>query len=254
MKENKEKRSVNAEEQSDELKDLLRKRQRRLFRLLMIFPVFVSMIIAIVISILSNPENKIYVEKAPIKEIMCNTIKNGGMLSSVKHIYNTRNVKNVLFINPLSDKRELYYLEDYPLSGILNDLLVDYLQDSKSRDSIYYMSLCNIIEENEKQNPFENLEDNQKYSFENIQVKLDSAYAKVSSDVVKIAEELNNKNQLVNKYLNKSDISFYMSIAALVITIVFSAFQIYQNNSTSKVLRIFLMKFSNEDRMKKDEK
>lgn len=116
------------------------------------------------------------------------------------------------------------------------------------------MSLCNIIEENEKQNPFENLEDNQKYSFENIQVKLDSAYAKVSSDVVKIAEELNNKNQLVNKYLNKSDISFYMSIAALVITIVFSAFQIYQNNSTSKVLRIFLMKFSNEDRMKKDEK
>lgn len=239
---------------TEEFAELLRKRQRRIFRLLMIFPVIVSMILAIVISILSNPENKIYVEKAPIKEKMRNTIKNGGMLSSIKHIYNTRNVENVLFINPLSDKRQQYYLEDYPLSGILNDLLVDYLQDSKNRDSIYYVSLYHIIKENEKQNPFENLEDNQKYSFENIQIKLDSAYAKIVPDVIKIAEELNNKNQLVNKYLNKSDISFYMSIAALVITIVFSAFQIYQNNSTSKVLRIFLMKFSNEDRMKKDEK
>ena len=239
---------------TEEFAELLRKRQRRTFRLLMIFPVIVSMILAIVISILSNPENKIYVEKAPIKEKMRNTIKNGGMLSSIKHIYNTRNVENVLFINPLSDKRQQYYLEDYPLSGILNDLLVDYLQDSKNRDSIYYVSLYHIIKENEKQNPFENLEDNQRYSFENIQIKLDSAYAKIVPDVIKIAEELNNKNQLVNKYLNKSDISFYMSIAALVITIAFSAFQIYQNNSTSKVLRIFLMKFSNEDRMKKDEK
>ena len=239
---------------TEEFAELLRKRQRRTFRLLMIFPVIVSMILAIVISILSNPENKIYVEKAPIKEKMRNTIKNGGMLSSIKHIYNTRNVENVLFINPLSDKRQQYYLEDYPLSGILNDLLVDYLQDSKNRDSIYYVSLYHIIKENEKQNPFENLEDNQKYSFENIQIKLDSAYAKIVPDVIKIAEELNNKNQLVNKYLNKSDISFYMSIAALVITILLSAFQIYQNNSTSKVLRVFFMKFSNEDSMKKDEK
>ena len=239
---------------TEEFAELLRKRQRRTFRLLMIFPVIVSMILAIVISILSNPENKIYVEKAPIKEKMRNTIKNGGMLSSIKHIYNTRNVENVLFINPLSDKRQQYYLEDYPLSGILNDLLVDYLQDSKNRDSIYYVSLYHIIKENEKQNPFENLEDNQKYSFENIQIKLDSAYAKIVPDVIKIAEELNNKNQLVNKYLNKSDISFYMSIAALVITILLSAFQIYQNNSTSKVLRVFFMKFSNEDSMKKDKK
>ena len=97
---------------TEEFAELLRKRQRRAFRLLMIFPIIVSMILAIVISILSNPENKIYVEKAPIKEKMRNTIKNGGMLSSIKHIYNTRNVENVLFINPLSDKRQQYYLEE----------------------------------------------------------------------------------------------------------------------------------------------
>ena len=88
----------------------------------------------------------------------------------------------------------------------------------------------------------------QKYSFESIQVKLDSTYTKISPDVIKIAEELNSKNQLVSKYLNKSDISFYISIAALIITILFSAFQIYQNNSTYKGLRKFITKSSVEER------
>ena len=150
-----------------------------------------------------------------------------------------------------TDKRKNYYTEDYPLSGILNDLLVDYLQDSKSKDSVYHTALCHIITENEKQNPFDNLEENQKYNFESIQVKLDSTYTKISPDVIKIAEELNNKNQLVNKYLNKSDTSYYISILALIITIIFSLFQIYQNYSTDKVIRKFFTKSSDEEKTEK---
>lgn len=208
---------------------------------------------AMLILAISNPEDKKYTEKTQIKEVMRNTIKNGGELSSIKHVYNTRSIENLFINNPFSDKKKNYYTEDYPLSGILNDLLVDYLQESKGRDSVYYAALCHIITENEKQNPFDNLEDNQKYSFESIQVKLGSTYTKISPDVVKIAEELNNKNQLVNKYLNKSDISFYISIAALIITILFSLFQIYQNNSVDKNFKNICIRISETDRKEKNE-
>ena len=196
-----------------------------------------GMSIAAFIAILpsSNPEGQMYTQKSTIKELMRNTIKNGGDLDVIKHIYNTRSSKGLLW--PFYDRKEDYYLYDYPLSGILNDLKVDYLQDSKGKDSVYYAVLCNIISENDKQNPFDNLEDNQKYSFESILAKLDTTYVIIKPDVVKIAEELNNKNQLVNKYLNKSDWSFYISISALIITIFLSLYQIYQNYSTSKAIR-----------------
>jgi hypothetical protein len=256
MSKKKEKSSVKAELQSEAIEAFYIERKqakKRLYRLFLLLPIALSLSMATLILTISNPEDKKYTEKAPIKEVMRNTIKNGGELSSIKHIYNTRNIENVFVYNPFSDKRKNYYTDDYPLSGILNDLLVDYLQDSKGKDSVYYAALCHIIAENEKQNPFDNLEENQKYSFESIQLKLDSAYTKISHDVIKIAEELNSKNQLVNKYLNKSDISFYISIAALIITILFSGFQIYQNNSTYKGLRKFIAKPSEDERTERNE-
>lgn len=103
-----------------------------------------------------------------------------------------------------------------------------------------------IIIENEKRNPFDNLEDNQKYNFENIQVKLDSNYVSIHSDVTKIADELNSKNQLVNKYLNKSEISFYISLLALFITILLSSYQIYQSYSSNKSTKKFLSSITNK--------
>ena len=49
------------------------------------------------------------------------------------------------------------------------------------------------------------------------------------------------------------DISFYISIAALIITILFSGFQIYQNNSTYKGLRKFIAKPSEDERTERNE-
>lgn len=193
-------------------------------------PVILSFLISMIMILTANPEKKLYFAKEPIKVIMRNTIKNGGDLRSIKHIYNTRqleglDIQKIFHPNKLND----YYIEDYPLSDILDDLMIDYLQDGINKDSMYYQALSYIIEDNERQNPFDNLEDNQKYNFENIQTKLDSAYIKISPDITKIADELNNKNQLVSKYLSKSEMSFYISIAAVIITIILSLIQITQN-------------------------
>ena len=212
-------------------------------------------LVGVVFSIYSmiGNEGKKFVEKKTVKEVLRNVINNGGELNSVKHIYNTRYIEEVFFW-PLSEKRKNYYTDDYPLSGILNDLLVDYLQNTNAKDSLYHRRLCNIIAENEKQNPFDNLEDNQKYSFENIQEKLDSMYTIITPDVLKVAEELNGKNQLVNKYLNKSDISFYISLVALFLTLVLSGYQIYQNYKTNNYFRDIIKQNKNKPEQNEDGK
>ena len=221
-------------------------KKRYLFDFFLVVPITFSIITATLL--LFYPDNKKYVEKVPIKEMISKTIKNGGEYNSIKHIYNTRNLKSVPFFKLTSNSNNNYYADDYPLSGILNDLLVDYFQSSKNKDSVYYRTLCCIIAENEKQDPFDNLEDNQKYNFESIQEKLDSTYTKITPEIIKIVEELKNKNQLVSKYLNKSNISFRISIIALIITILLSLYQIYQNYSTNKAIReIIIESTSKED-------
>lgn len=134
------------------------------------------------------------------------------------------------------------------MSFILNDLLSDYYTNNNFKaDSSYLQNLKLIIKENEEINPFDKLEVNQKYNFENIRQKSDSNYIKIQSDVIRIADELDSKNQLVSKYLNQSETSFNLSIIALIVTILLSAYQIYQNFSSSKKIQKFISKFTEDN-------
>lgn len=192
-------------------------------------------IITLIFPFIVNPENKKYFEKAPIKATMENTIKNGGDLSLIKHIYDTREIFN---LNSLSKNKEKYYAEDYSLTRILNDIKVDCLNSSEPNDSTFLLRLENLIAENNKKHPFDNLEENQQYHFNNILIKLDTTdYKTISPEMINISNELKNKNQLVAKYLNKSEASYIISIAALITSIIIGFIQIFQNYRTSKKLR-----------------
>lgn len=182
-----------------------------------------------------NPENKMYYEKASIKATMQKVIKNKGDLTSIKQIYDTRNLSFVSGIN-INKNKDNYYIEDYPLSGLLEDLRIDYFL-SEAKDTVYLQALEKLIAENEIKYPFDNLDENQKYHFQNVQEKMDTTYETISPEMNRIADELNNKNQLVTRYLNKSESSFRISILALVISIIIGAFQIIQNILTSKKIK-----------------
>lgn len=53
----------------------------------------------------------------------------------------------------------------------------------------------------------------------------------------RIADDLKNKNQLVTKYLNKSESSYNNSIIALFVSIMIGIIQIFQNCRTSKKIK-----------------
>lgn len=203
----------------------------------LVVPLFMALLMVWLLSLLFpsvfNPENKRYYEKASIKATMQKVIENKGDLTSIKQIYDTRNLS---FVSGINKSKDNYYIEDYPLSGLLEDLRIDYFL-SEAKDTVYLQALEKLIAENEKKYPFDNLDENQKYHFQNIQEKLDTTYETISPEMIRIADELNNKNQLVTRYLNKSESSFKISILALVISIIIGAFQIIQNILTSKKIK-----------------
>ena len=178
----------------------------------------------------------IYVEKEPFKENISDVVRKGGDLNMVKHIYDTRPMTHDHF--PHLHAYD-YYVGNVSLSAILKDVEVDsYKQLNVGEDSVFFAKLRAIIEENDLLNPFDKLENNQKYYFENLKTRLDSSYNEVAPDVIRIVDELDNKNKIVNRYLDKSEISFYVSISALIITILLSFFQIYQGFQLSKSIGI----------------
>lgn len=213
------------------------------YRILPLFPIFVALLAsALLLIILAlNPSDESFYDKTEIKTSIQQVIRNGGSLGNIKHIYNTQPlIKKPLFVLK-KDFTTTHYIKDTPLSFILQDLFSEYYSTRNFKsDSLYLSKLQNIIKENEETNPFDKLEDHQKYNFDNIRAKLDTSYINIQSDIIKITDELNNKNQLVNKYLNKSDTSFNLSIIALAVTILLSAYQIYQNFSSSKVIHKIL--------------
>lgn len=194
-----------------------------------------SIVIAISASIIMSTTNfsslnysdEKYFNKETFKKTLTLAIKNNAEIDNIKHIYDARTLET----RPLFSKKEeflsKYYIENTSLSFILNDLLSDYYTNNNFKaDSSYLQNLKLIIKENEEINPFDKLEVNQKYNFENIRQKSDSNYIKIQSDVIRIADELDSKNQLVSKYLNQSETSFNLSIIALIVTILLSAYQI----------------------------
>jgi len=168
------------------------------------------------------------VAKNDLKEQIYKVVKHGGGFEVVKHVYDSRSKEqhSSLFRND-ADK---YYLYNVPLSFILDDLRKDFFSvDSLLKDTLYFDNLIHVIEENNSHNPFDNLNESQIFYFENIKEKSGDEYGIIQADIVKIADELYNKNQLVDRYLARSTTSFWISISALIVTIFLSLFQIFQN-------------------------
>ena len=200
------------------------------------------------VSIISVVNKDKVVNKKEIATSITEVIRNNGNINNIKHIYNSRTLESKLLTSPKE-----FYSNETSLSFILNDILVDTYKNN-SKDSAVIDKLNMILIEYETINPFDKLESTQIYSFNNIKIKLDSSYVKIQPDINKIVDELTNKNQLVNAYLNKSDISFYISIFALFVTFIFSIYQIYQAKQSSKEMNEIKNTFADLfNYLKKDE-
>lgn len=204
----------------------------------------VSLLITI---FLYSPHEK-FIEKENIQNVLSNVVRNGGSIDEARHIYETKTIVGKPFFTSETDFLKTHYPSEISLSSILSDLIVNYYnQDSIASDSVYVHTLRNMITEYNTIHPFDGLEESQKYYLDNIHQKLDSNYNAIQDDLIKLGEELDRKNILVNKYLDKSELSYKVSIIALFFTLIFSVWQLVQNHKTGKKIDSL---FSNENEAK----
>lgn len=231
------------------------KAERKLFIFAYAIIIITSLVVSLFVLFHYDTRYEYYTNKEELKTKLQKVIRNGGDLELVKHIYKERPRKQ-LGLDYIFKKEE-FEAENYPhdisLNVVLRDLFVDYYQNRDIEfDTLLYMGLTLILDEYEKKNPFDNLEENQRYSFENIQEKLGLDYAYIQSDIIKIVDELKHKNDLTNKYLNLSETSLNLSIVAFITTIVLSIWQILQGHYSNKRMKKFYENMKNDKDLKQE--
>lgn len=168
-----------------------------------------------------------YCRKDDLKKELKTKISNGADLKVVEYVFSKRNMKsqNIRIWNFNIEKD--YYDNNTKLLQVLKDLQSDYFDaipytiPQASRDTAYYSRLSMMIDEYMRKTPFDGLEEGQMALFINLQKVLGDDYESVEENIIRIANELESKNALVDKYLNNSNDSYRLSRIALIATIVF---------------------------------
>lgn len=191
-------------------------------------------------------KNENGINKSRIDNVIVKTIQNGGDLNDIRFIYT--NVDSYLTYQdliPFRTKNDSIYERNISLSQILNSIKIDHYIKGEV-DTVFMSKLTLFIKENEEINPFDKLPANQSYFFKNIQSKLNQDFYTISEDMNRISEELNHNNNLIDKYLTHSNLSLYISIIALVLTLFFSIYNIFQQYSSSKVSKEMFNSFKEQ--------
>lgn len=179
----------------------------------------------------SRFDNSGYIEKENIKNALIIAINNDADLDLIKHAFNNISRKSSSFGVRIDSKQ--YYESNVVLTRVLKDIKVDMYMGDKI-DTTFISKLDKMIEVNEEVNPFEGLEQSQKEYFANVRAKLGDNYDRVSTDFIRISDELVKKNELVEKYLRDSRLSFWVSISGLFFSLVVGIIQIFRWRNNSK--------------------
>jgi len=178
--------------------------------------------------------NNDFTSKEKIQKSIITAITNEADLRAIKQIYLNRE-KTSRGVTQIFKAEENLYSYGVPLSMVLEDIRTNmYL----TKTNIGLLDkVDSLIELHTHINPFDKLEPAQRDYFENIKIKLKADYSDVIPEVNKIANELHNKNSLVDEYLKDSKTSFWVSVFALLFSIVVSGYQLF-NGRASRIQRM----------------
>lgn len=120
-----------------------------------------------------------------------------------------------------SANEDLYFRSNIPIDLILTEMIVDYYEnEGYFYDSIYHSRIYSLKEEARIKYPFDKLSSSQKKLFENIKESSGDKYQFIENDIVGIANEIHDKNNDIERYLDKANQSYYISIVAFLITLI----------------------------------
>ncbi|PTO69377.1 hypothetical protein [Vibrio splendidus] len=198
--------------------------------------VVTSFFIAMALTVLET-KNK-YVGKNDIREPIVNAINKGTQLEDIKIIYSKKSQPiNIAFWALF--KGHLYYeTSSLTLQVVLEDLKVAKLTQSDSLsvdDKKFIGKLEGLLETYHKVNPFDGLDDQDIRDFKNISQSIgENEYHSIEDEIQSLASSMKTKNDLINQYLNSSNLSLYLSIFAITLTCIIFLYQTFVSRKSSQ--------------------
>lgn len=110
------------------------------------------------------------------------------------------------------------YAANVDIAYIINDIICDYYLGNEV-DTFFLSRLYFLKEEARQKYPFDKLNSTQKDLFEKVKSSAGDDYAKIENGIILIANELYNRNNDIDKYLDKSNQSYILSIMAFFISL-----------------------------------
>ena len=211
---------------------------RRRGMLVQIAMLFAAVALAFVVLLTGSGSESKFTKKDILSSSILTAIENGADLRVVRNIYANRTLEG-RGIRKLFGTMDGYYGEAVPLSKVLEDLRTSLYQKENAPSDTLVSMIDQLFRDHVETNPFDALEVSQKDYFENIRIKSGESYTAIQPDVDKVVMEMVTKNALVEKYLSRSETSFFISIVAVVLSIGFGGIQMYQSKSSriSKEIR-----------------
>lgn len=167
-------------------------------------------------------DDKKYIDKKQVQLDLTTIVKNGGDLRAIRQAFSSQPLLSSVKL--IFKSKSSYYDTSIPLSSVLADLRVNSFRIDEGET---LPLLERVISEYEQVNPFDKLLNNQKYYFENIRIKSGDGYPSISNDINNIADEMHQKNLLIEEYLGDSKMSFWISILAVILSLLIGGYQIF---------------------------
>ncbi|EOQ90766.1 hypothetical protein LEP1GSC202_0309 [Leptospira yanagawae serovar Saopaulo str. Sao Paulo = ATCC 700523] len=183
-----------------------------------------NIILALIISsaLASNIIDK-GISKQEIHSKLLLPIQNGATTITLKGILESTLVYKSNFFK----SKDNLYLENKPptLEIVIQEMIMENFS-KKDFDPKLNKKLNTLLLEFKQKDPFDKLPIKQRDLFENVRIKTKD-YSVIQTDMVKIADELDISNQLVNEYLNDGKKSFWLSALGLALAVIIGIIQTY---------------------------
>ena len=223
----------------DEITGNVRRREFKssLFSRLRVFTLLAMGLVLMLTSFLLFQLDGKFVEKVSIKSSISQAVVNQATLNELKTVFSLKSTPTQEIFGPLFSPNSYYRVDSLTLQVIFDELIVDILTSDNlpDKNKTLKVALDQLLIQYLKVNPFEGLDANDKKDLSNISTKLDSINFKlISPEIEGVTQSLKVKNSLIREYLNSSNMSLYISLAAFVFSILIAIWQFLPTAKSSQ--------------------
>jgi hypothetical protein len=149
-----------------------------------------------------------------IKNDIENAVLKHSLYEDIIIIYNQKKRININV-----DRNTDVYDKSVDLASIFEDMILDYYINNNKIDSTYIFALKSLVKESREKHPFDKLSETQKALFYNLREDAGEYYYLIEKNLTIISEELFTKDEVIEKYLDKANFSYILSIVAITLTL-----------------------------------